>query len=525
MNYVVTTSIGRRDEEKVFRKEVWHSGTPLKLGHPLMWLIETTPKGVRITDLRGRGGEILENHVREISHDELNENTEFQLHEGRHAVRVKIEPAAVTHPVSRSFGDILKVYRSLNLDGNTSTHFSGGYGLRKWVMDSVTLDSENPRQTALLSGERVFNAEWKNSKLSLTSWNNDLMVGDGKVEKALEFKKTLVFEQNEIANLQLQYGNSVWHFGFASTDAMNNASTTAKLPVVDLGTDQEMAWFKKSLQGAALALLAFLLISWMWPKPQEELVPAQFAKIILTPPKKAAATAAAEAAPAAKAVAQKKVQETAVVQAFRAKALQNAVSGLMKGGMTKLLAQSDFITGHQLHNESRKIFDTQAKNTKATAPEIGDLNSKSIYVASVGGDGLPGSNGTGKAIGYGKGEHAAVQGQGKGFVSMDMGNATVEEGLTKDEVGEVIHRHLSEVRYCYESAMIRQPDIEGKLIVDFTIGGTGVVKTAETKSSTLPDPRLDDCIIRRLVTWKFPNTKGGIDVSVSYPFIFKTLGR
>jgi outer membrane biosynthesis protein TonB len=520
MNYVVTTSIGRRDEEKVFRKEVWHSGTPLKVGHPLMWLIETTPKGVRITDLRGKGGQVFENHVREITHDELNENTEFQLHEGKHAVRVKIEPAAVTHPVSRNFGDILKVYRSMN----TSTHSNGGYGLRKWVMDSVTMDSSNPTQTALLSGEKVFNAKWENSKLTITSWNNDLMVGDGRVENALEFKKALVFEQGEIANLQLQYGNSIWHFGFASSEAMNNVASTLKLPVVDLGTDQELSWFKKSLQGAALALLAFLMISWMWPKPQEELVPAQFAKIILTSPKKVP-VGAAESAPAAKAVAQKKVQETAVVQAFRAKALQNAVSGLMKGGMTKLLAQSDLITGHQLHNESRKIFDTQATNTKATAPEIGDLNSKNVAVASVGGDGLPGSTGSGKAVGYGKGEHAGVKGQGKGFVSMDMGNASVEEGLTKDEVGEVIHRHLSEVRYCYESAMIRQPDIEGKLVVDFTIGGNGVVKTAEAKSSTLPDPRLDDCIIRRLVTWKFPNTKGGIDVSVSYPFIFKTLGR
>ena len=115
--------------------------------------------------------------------------------------------------------------------------------------------------------------------------------------------------------------------------------------------------------------------------------------------------------------------------------------------------------------------------------------------------------------------------QGKGFVSIDLANSSVEEGLTKDEVGEVIHRHMSEVRYCYESAMIRTPDIEGKLIVDFTIGGSGVVKTAEAKQSTLPDPRLDDCIIRRLMTWKFPNTKGGVDVAVSYPFIFKTLGR
>ncbi len=52
-----------------------------------------------------------------------------------------------------------------------------------------------------------------------------------------------------------------------------------------------------------------------------------------------------------------------------------------------------------------------------------------------------------------------------------------------------------------------------------------MVKVSEVKTSTLPDPRLDDCILRRLNTWKFPNPKGGIDVAVTYPFIFKTLGR
>ena len=103
--------------------------------------------------------------------------------------------------------------------------------------------------------------------------------------------------------------------------------------------------------------------------------------------------------------------------------------------------------------------------------------------------------------------------------------SSVDEGLTKDEVGEVIHKHLSEVRYCYESAMIRSPDIEGKLMTDFTINGQGIVKSADVKSSTLPDPRLDDCIIRRLVTWKFPKPRGGVDVAVAYPFIFKSLGR
>jgi TonB family protein len=108
---------------------------------------------------------------------------------------------------------------------------------------------------------------------------------------------------------------------------------------------------------------------------------------------------------------------------------------------------------------------------------------------------------------------------------MDTSGSSVAEGLTKDEVGEVIHRHLSEVRYCYESAMLRTPDIEGKLLVAFTIGGQGAVTAADVKQSTLPDPRLDDCILRRLVSWKFPKPRGGVDVAVTYPFIFKTLGR
>jgi TonB family protein len=110
-------------------------------------------------------------------------------------------------------------------------------------------------------------------------------------------------------------------------------------------------------------------------------------------------------------------------------------------------------------------------------------------------------------------------------VDLDTAAASVAKGLTKDEVGRVIHAHLSEVRYCYESAMIRSPDIEGKLVVDFTINPSGVVSTTAVNQTTLPDPRLDDCILRRLATWKFPLPRGGVNVDVTYPFIFKSLGR
>ncbi len=114
---------------------------------------------------------------------------------------------------------------------------------------------------------------------------------------------------------------------------------------------------------------------------------------------------------------------------------------------------------------------------------------------------------------------------GRNWVDLDSLAATVEEGLTKDEVGQIIHKHMKEIRYCYETAMVRSPDIEGKLVVHFTIGNAGSVRSTGVRSSTVPDQRLDDCVLGRLAHWKFPNPKGGIEVAVTYPFIFKSLGK
>ena len=294
-------------------------------------------------------------------------------------------------------------------------------------------------------------------------------------------------------------------------------------------------WFNQSLKYAAMTLGALCLMMTFWPKTQhveQELIPEQFTKIVMTQtpvqdtktakastgvtsesPSRTEKTQAAQPTQAAK--------DTAVAQAFRTKALQNAVSGLLKGGMTSLLAQSEFVSGQQNGSAARKMLDSKSGTLRAVAGVASNLGAQSVVVASIGNQGF----------GYKSGDGTGVSGQGKGYVkytpviSTDSLGAEVQEGLTKDEVGEIIHRHLSEIRYCYESAMIHSPDIEGKLIVDFTIAGTGTVRSTAVKTSTLTDPRLDDCILRRLVTWKFPLPKGGIDVAVSYPFIFKTLGR
>lgn len=271
--------------------------------------------------------------------------------------------------------------------------------------------------------------------------------------------------------------------------------------------------------------------------PQSELIPAQFAKVLMkaqpkpTEKKMAAAPSGGSAGEGETVGAsvgktpKARAENTAFVKAFRAKSLQSAVTGLLKGGMTSLLAaESQLLAGDSRH-EAKRIFDGAAAGSGPASPDASAGNGKGVKVATLGGGGGGGiGGGVGAAVGYGSGKTAGIAGQGESFVSLDLPMA-VEEGLTKEEVGKVIHAHISEIRYCYESSMIRNENTEGKLILDFTIGGSGAVKTAAIKESSLGDARLDDCILRRLMKWGFPKPNGGVDVAVSYPFLFKALKR
>lgn len=96
-------------------------------------------------------------------------------------------------------------------------------------------------------------------------------------------------------------------------------------------------------------------------------------------------------------------------------------------------------------------------------------------------------------------------------------------GLTKEQLATVIREHQGDIRKCYESALSRNPGMEAKIIVSFTILGTGKVGKATAKERT-GDEKLDRCILANLNQWKFPKPGRGVEVAVSYPFVLKSLG-
>lgn len=153
--------------------------------------------------------------------------------------------------------------------------------------------------------------------------------------------------------------------------------------------------------------------------------------------------------------------------------------------------------------------------------------------------GLSGGGGTGHTIGIGavgtKGRAGGNGhfGNGTGLMggkrSVDIGitssDPVVEGSLDKELIRKVIHSHVSQIRFCYESEMIKNPKLAGKVAVKFVITASGSVATSAVVQSSTGDPLLDKCVSGRVRTWQFPKPKGGGVVVVTYPFLFKASGE
>lgn len=324
---------------------------------------------------------------------------------------------------------------------------------------------------------------------------------------AYRVRDGLILETRSVASPESCPKSPEWMVVAVRTPCLPEASTIEKDPFHKFA--------KKVVGGVFAALLLLLLIPKREVPKEEELIPAQFAKLILTPKKEAAAPNTQP---------KKTSNPQQLTKAVASKSFQKSFQKLVKGGgFAKMNAFQGFqgLKGATFGPGSGGGLKGSIENAMASVGKGGG-------VASLGG----------AQTGYAGAQSGGVSGQGSSFVALDTMGSNVEEGLTRDEVGKVIHAHMSEIRYCYESAMLNTPDLEGKILLDFVIGGTGVVKTAKAKESTIQDRKVakensgsggdqgvGDCVIRRLMTWKFPIPRGGVTVAVTYPFLFKSVRR
>lgn len=93
--------------------------------------------------------------------------------------------------------------------------------------------------------------------------------------------------------------------------------------------------------------------------------------------------------------------------------------------------------------------------------------------------------------------------------------------LSRAEIMQVVRRSLPAVRYCYERELVKQPTLAGRILVSMVVQEDGSVREAVVEYSTINQPQLDACIVKRVSTWRFPRPRGGL-VVIKYPFDFRT---
>jgi outer membrane biosynthesis protein TonB len=147
---------------------------------------------------------------------------------------------------------------------------------------------------------------------------------------------------------------------------------------------------------------------------------------------------------------------------------------------------------------------------------LGGLGDKGRGGGKVG-TGL-GAEGTGSGI---------VGGKTRVELNVGGGEETVVVGaIDRDAVEAAIRAHRDEFRYCYEREVnAGHPDLAGKVVTAFAIGGSGRASQLAVASSSIGSPSVDRCVLGVLGRIQFPLPAGGVPVTIKYPFAFSNSSK
>ena len=187
------------------------------------------------------------------------------------------------------------------------------------------------------------------------------------------------------------------------------------------------------------------------------------------------------------------------------------------GGAFAVGGDDEDVWGGLTGTEVGEAFGVGGLGLVGTGEGGGGTGEGTIGLGNTGLIGKGGGGGTGS--GYGRGSGSGFGGRGKKVARVRQAKATVKGSLDKDIIRRIVRAHINEIRYCYNQGLTKEPDLEGRVAVKFTIGGTGKVTDSEVATTSLDNEDVEDCIAKAVKRWKFPRPTGGGNVVVTYPFV------
>jgi hypothetical protein len=92
--------------------------------------------------------------------------------------------------------------------------------------------------------------------------------------------------------------------------------------------------------------------------------------------------------------------------------------------------------------------------------------------------------------------------------------------LEPDAIQAVVRADFDRMRECYEIALSKKPNLQGRVTSKFLIDRNGAVARVADGGSDLPDHGVVQCVLREFGSLKFPHPDGEGGVVVVYPIMF-----
>ena len=211
------------------------------------------------------------------------------------------------------------------------------------------------------------------------------------------------------------------------------------------------------------------------------------------------------------------------------------VASARNAGILGILATQDkhFLASidggaYAVGNEDEDVWGGLVGTEVATGYGVGGLGLTGSSRGGGGADGLIGLGTTG-LLGHGTGTgglyHGKEGGKGTGIGPRKarkptpyVGKGEVKGVIDKDMIRRIVRAHINEIRSCYNAGLTRNPNLEGRVKIQFSIVGTGRVGAALVQENSTRDSQVGNCIAKAVKRWKFPRPGGGGTAMVSYPF-------
>jgi pSer/pThr/pTyr-binding forkhead associated (FHA) protein len=129
-------------------------------------------------------------------------------------------------------------------------------------------------------------------------------------------------------------------------------------------------------------------------------------------------------------------------------------------------------------------------------------------------------SGTGSGYGVGGGR-GGMRGRTSAVPTVSIGQPNAQGDLDKAIIRRYIKRNIQKIQYCYEKELLAKSNLAGTVQTNFLITPNGNVSQA---SGAGVDPEVASCVAAVIKGIEFPKPKGGGNVQVNYPFIFRPAG-